>query len=67
MPLLQSLNAKSFRTFCEMALDLKKNQISCFQLASVVVDILDRYDIQNSYQKGRTGPLIQVCFHCKNL
>ena len=67
MPLLQSINAKRFRIFGEMALDFVKNQISCFQLASVVVDILDRYDIQNSYQKGRTGPLIQVCFHCKNL
>jgi hypothetical protein len=67
MPLLQSINAKRFRIFGEMALDFVKNQISCFQLASVVVDILDRYDIQNSYQKYRTGPLIQVCFHCKNL
>ena len=52
MPLLQSINAKRFRTFGEMALDLKKNQISCFQLASVVVDIFDRYDIQNSIKKA---------------
>jgi hypothetical protein len=51
MPLLQSINAKRFRTFGEMALDLKKSQISCFQLASVVVDIFDRYDIQNSIKK----------------
>ena len=43
--LLQSINAKRFRTFGEMALDFVKNQISCFQFASVVVDIFDRYDI----------------------
>jgi hypothetical protein len=42
---LQSINAKRFRTFGEMALDFVKNQISCFQFASVVVDIFDRYDI----------------------
>ena len=51
MPLLQSINAKRFRTFGEMALDFVKYQISCFQLASVVVDIFDRYDIQNSIKK----------------
>ena len=67
MPLLQSINAKRFRTLGEMALDFFLNQISCFQLASVVVDIFDRYDIQNSYRKGRTEPSIQVCFHCKNV
>jgi hypothetical protein len=55
MPLLQSINAKRFRTFGEMALDFVKNQTSCFQFTSVVVDIFDRYDIHNS---------IQVCFHC---
>jgi hypothetical protein len=48
MPLLQSINSKRFRTFGEMALDFVKNQISCFQFTSVVVDIFDRYDIQNS-------------------
>jgi hypothetical protein len=42
---------KRFRTFGEMALDFVKNQISCFQLTSVVVDIFDRYDIQNSIKK----------------
>jgi hypothetical protein len=35
-----------------MELDLKKDQISCFQLASVVVDIFDRYDIQNPIKKA---------------
>jgi hypothetical protein len=52
MPLLQSTNAKRFRTFGEMALDFVKNQISCFQFTSVVVDIFDRYDIQNSIKKA---------------
>ena len=35
-----------------MELDFKKDQISCFQLASVVVDIFDRYDIQNPIKKA---------------
>jgi hypothetical protein len=52
MPLLQSINAKRFRTFGEMALDFVKNQISCFQFTSVVVDIFDRYNIQNSIKKA---------------
>ena len=52
MPLLQSINAKRFRTFGEMALDFVKNQISCFQFTSIVVDIFDRYDIQNSIKKA---------------
>jgi hypothetical protein len=51
MPLLQSINAKRFRTFGEMALDFVKNKISCFQFTSVV-DIFDRYDIQNSIKKA---------------
>ena len=46
------INAKRFRTFGEMALDFVKNQISCFQFASVVVDIFDKYDIQNSIKKA---------------
>jgi hypothetical protein len=52
MSLLQSINAKRFRTFGEMALDFVKNQISCFPFTSVVVDIFDRYDIQNSIKKA---------------
>ena len=52
MPLLQSINAKRFRTFGEMALDFVKNKISCFQFTSVVVDIFDRYDIQSSIKKA---------------
>ena len=47
-----------------MALNFVKNQISCFHFTTVVINIFDRYDIQNSYQKGRMGPSIQVCFHC---
>jgi hypothetical protein len=43
---------KRFRTFGEMALDFVKNQISCFQFTSVVVDIFDIYDIQNSIKKA---------------
>ena len=35
MSLLQSINAKRFRTFGEMALDFVKNQISCFQFTSL--------------------------------
>ena len=65
MPLLQSLNAKSFRTFGEMALDLKKNQISCFQLASVVVDIFDRYDIQSSIKKAEQDRRSKSVFTAK--
>jgi hypothetical protein len=48
----QSINSKRFRTFGEMALDFVKNQISCFQFTSVVLDIFDRYDIQNSIKKA---------------
>jgi hypothetical protein len=50
MPLLQSINAKRFRTFGEMALDFVKNQISCFQFTSVVVDIRETFcsiDVQD--------------------
>ena len=43
---------KRFRTFGERALDFVKNQISCFQFTSVVVDIFDRYGIQNSVKKA---------------
>ena len=58
MPLLQSINAEMFRTFGKMALDFVKNQISCFQFTSVVVDIFDRYDIQNlsKRQNGTVDP-----------
>jgi hypothetical protein len=48
-----------------MALDLKKNQISCFQLASVVVDIFDRYDIQNSIKKAERDRLSKSFFTAK--
>jgi hypothetical protein len=47
-----------------MALDFVKNQISCFQFTSVVVDIFDRYMTFKNLSKGRTGPSIQVCFPC---
>ena len=58
MSLLQSIHAKRFRTFGGMALDFVKNQISCFQFTSVVVDIFDRYDIQNlsKRQNGTVDP-----------
>ena len=52
--LLQLINAKRFITFGEMALDFVKNQISCFQFASVVVDIFDRYDIQKVERDRRS-------------
>ena len=64
--LLQSINAKRFRTFGEMALDLVKNQISCFQFASVVVDIFDRYDIQNSIKKAERERRSKYVFTAKN-
>ena len=48
MALLQSINAKRFKTFGELALDFVRNQVACFQYASVVADIFNRYDIQNS-------------------
>ena len=52
MALLQSINAKRFKTFGELALDFVRNQVACFQYASVVADIFDRYDIQNSIKSS---------------
>ena len=52
MALLQSINAKRFKTFGELALDFVCNQVVCFQYASVVADIFDRYDIQNSIKSS---------------
>ena len=63
-PLLQSI--KRFRPFGEMALDFVKNQMSCFQLASVVVDIFDRYDIQNSIKKAEWECRSMSVFTAKN-
>jgi hypothetical protein len=58
-------SAKRFRTFGEMALDFVKNQISCFQFASVVVDIFDRYDIQNSIKKAERDRRSKSVFTAK--
>ena len=63
--LLQSINAKRFRTFGEMALDFVKNKISCFQFASVVVDIFDRYYIQNSIKKAERDRRSKSVFTAK--
>ena len=48
-----------------MALDFVKYQISCFQLASVVVDIFDRYDIQNSIKKTELDRWSKFVFTAK--
>jgi hypothetical protein len=65
--LLQSINAKRFRTFGEMALDFVKNQLSCYEFASVVVDIFDRYDIQNSIKKAERDRRSKSVFTAKNM
>ena len=46
-----------------MALDFVKNQISCFQF---VVDIFDRYDIQNSIKKAERDRRSVYVFTAKN-
>jgi hypothetical protein len=43
MPLLQSTNAKRFRTFGEMALDFVKNQISCFGFVHCAIVVKQLY------------------------
>jgi hypothetical protein len=48
-----------------MALDCVKNQISCFQFASVVVNIFDRYDIQNSIKKAERDRRSKSVFTAK--
>jgi hypothetical protein len=40
--------------------------MSCFQLASVVVDIFDRYDIQNSVKKAEWECRSMSVFTAKN-
>jgi hypothetical protein len=58
---------KSNKRLLKMALDFVKNQISCFKLASVVVDIFDRYDIQNSIKKterDRRSKSVFTAFDC---
>ena len=57
------INAKRFRTFGEMALDFVKNLISCFQFTSVVVDIFDRYDIQNSVKNSYVRQTSTLLYH----
>ena len=49
-----------------MVLDFVKNQISCFQFASVVVDIFDRYDIQNSIKKAERDRRSKSVFTATN-
>ena len=46
-------------------LTLLKNQISCFQFASVVVDISDRNDIQNSIKKAERDRRSKSVFTAK--
>jgi hypothetical protein len=52
MPLLQSINAKRFRTFGEMALDFVKKSDLLFSVYIRFRRYFDRYDIQNSVKKA---------------
>ena len=46
---------------------MQKNQISCFQFTSVVIDIFDRYDIQNSIKKAERDRRSKSVFTAKNM
>lgn len=52
MALLQSVNIKTFRTFGEFVLGYMKTQLSCFTRAGCVVDIFDRYDVEQSIKSA---------------
>ena len=48
MGIIQSLNAKRFNTFGELAKDYLDNMFASFQHYSCVVDVFDRYDKKDS-------------------
>jgi hypothetical protein len=52
MTLLQSVDAKKYRNFGELAMDFVRHQVASFQFASMVADIFDRYDIKNSIKSA---------------
>jgi hypothetical protein len=48
MGIIQSLNAKRYNTFGELAKDYFDNMVACFQHYGCVVDVFDRYDKKDS-------------------
>jgi hypothetical protein len=59
-----------FNILTVSGLDFVKNQISCFQFTPVVVDIFDRYDIQNSIknaERDRRSKSVFTAFDWKYL
>ena len=52
MALFQSLNIKQCKTFGDLASVYVTQQLSCFESAFLVIDVFDRYDIQNSIKSA---------------
>jgi hypothetical protein len=46
MALLQSMNVKLCRTFWDLAISFVQSQLSCFPSASSIIDVFDRYDVE---------------------
>ena len=44
MGIIQTLNAKRYNTFGELAKDYFDNMVACFQHYGCVGDVFDRYD-----------------------
>jgi hypothetical protein len=53
MALLQSVDAKKYRNFGELAVDFVQHQVASFQFASMVADIFDSYMTSKTQSKVR--------------
>jgi hypothetical protein len=53
MGIIQSLNAKRYNTFGELAKDYFDNMVACFQHYGCVVDVFDRYDKKDSTKSAK--------------
>ena len=65
MALVQSLNAKRYSTFGDLAMDFVKMQLDCFSSASTVTDVFDRYDIKNSIKSAERERRSKSVFSCR--
>ena len=52
MALLQSMNVKLCRTFGDLAISFVQSQLSCFPSASSIIDVFDRYDVEQSIKSA---------------
>jgi hypothetical protein len=50
--LLQSMNVKLCRTFGDLAISFVQSQLSCFHNASSIIDVFDRYDVEQSIKSA---------------